>query len=134
MEAADRDGVVEQNAVVGDIDRVDGDFPALAEGVSRGGVEGGVDGKIRAVIRALIGAGKTVGETRTVVDIGREPCVAWKVGGEAGIERVALIVVDGRVGETQIAGWIGGMGAGKATDNVASLLCDLIRVSQVELA
>ena len=63
VEAADSYGVVEQNAVIGDIDCVDGDFPALTEGVSGGGVEGGVDGKIRAVIRALIGAGETVGET-----------------------------------------------------------------------
>ena len=53
---------------------------------------------------------------------------------EAGVERLALIVVDGRVVGTEVAGRVVGNTASKAADNVAALLGNLIGVSQMKLA
>ncbi len=63
VEAADGDGVVEKNAMVGYVDHVDSELPSFAERMARGGVEGGVDGEVGAVEGALVGAGEAVGET-----------------------------------------------------------------------
>ena len=55
MESADGDGVVEQDAVVGDVEDVGGELPVFADGVAGGDVEGGVDGEISAVVGAVAG-------------------------------------------------------------------------------
>src|SRR5579863_4096833 len=52
VESANGDGVVEQDAVVGDVEDAGGEGPFLAEGVAGGDIEGGVGGEICAVIRA----------------------------------------------------------------------------------
>lgn len=57
-----------------------------------------------------------------------------QVGGEAGVEGVALVVVDGGVVGAEVAGGISGIGAGEAADDVAALLGNLVRISKVELA
>ena len=57
-----------------------------------------------------------------------------QVGCEAGVEGVALVVVEGDVVGAEIAGGVSGNAAYKTADDVAALLCDLIGVGQVELA
>ena len=57
-----------------------------------------------------------------------------QVGGEAGVEGVALVVVDGGVIGAEVAGGVGGIAAGEAADDVAALLGDLVGVGEVELA
>ncbi len=69
-----------------------------------------------------------------VVHIGGEPCAQRQVGGEAGVEGVALVVIDGSVVGAEVAGGIGGMAAGEAADDVAALLGDLVRIGEMELA
>jgi hypothetical protein len=61
--------------------------------------------------------------------------VQGKIGGEAGVERFALVVVKRDVVKAaEVAGRIVGIGASKAADDGAALLGNLIRVSDVELA
>ena len=60
MEPADGDGVIQQDAMVGDIDHIYGELPSFAKRAACGCVEGGVDGQVRAVVGALIRAGKAV--------------------------------------------------------------------------
>jgi len=102
--------------------------------VAGGGVEGGVHREIRTVVRAFVGAGQTVCKARAVVNIGGEPGAERQVRREAGVQRIALIVIEGDVARASVAGGVSGDGAGKATDNVAALLCDLVGVGHVELA
>src|ERR1700678_2295943 len=135
MESADRDGVIEKYAMVGYVDDVDRKFPVFAERMAGGGVEGSVDWEIRTVVRALIGAGKAVREAGTIIHIGREPGVQRKAGCEACVECVALIVVERDIAEAAVcAHWVVRVGAGKAADDGASLLGNLIRIGYVELA
>ena len=52
VEAADGDGVVQQHAVVGDVDGIAGrEVPVFAEAVAGGDIEGGVDGQDRGRCR-----------------------------------------------------------------------------------
>ena len=51
MEAADGHRVIEQDAMIGHVDRADGDLPVLGEGVPGGNIERGVRGKIVALVR-----------------------------------------------------------------------------------
>jgi hypothetical protein len=53
VKAADGDGVVEQYAMVGDVEDVGGDFPFFSEAVTGGDIERGVDRKIGALVRTL---------------------------------------------------------------------------------
>jgi hypothetical protein len=52
VEAADGDGVIQQDAVVGDVEDGGGEAEALADGAAGRQVEGGVDGEIAALIGA----------------------------------------------------------------------------------
>ena len=104
VKAADGDRGIQQDAVVCDVDGVDGEFPAFAEGVAGGDVEGGVDGQIRALVGALRASLQPIGEAGAVVDIGGEPGVLGQVCREAGVQRLALVVIDGRVVESEVAG------------------------------
>ena len=89
-------------------------------------------GDIAPLYGPVSGAGKAVGESRAVIDIAGEPCVHWQIRGEAGVECVALIVVDGRVTGTKVARWIVGDAAGESADDVAALLGDPVGVSEIE--
>ena len=134
VEAADGDGVVLEDAVVGDVEDACGELPVFGEGVASGDVEGGVHGETVSVVGAFILPGEAVGESGAVIHVGREPGAYGQVGGEAGVQRVALVVVDGGVGEAEVAGGVGGSGAGEAANDVAALLGDLVGVGEMELA
>jgi hypothetical protein len=69
VEAPDGDGVIEQDAVVGDVDDRGEELPALANGVASGEVESSVDGEIGAIVGAFMGAGEAVGKAGAVVNI-----------------------------------------------------------------
>src|SRR5690348_10259677 len=62
VEAADGNGVVEQDSVVGDVEDVGREGQLFSEAAARGEIERGVHGKIVALIGSLAGTGKTVGE------------------------------------------------------------------------
>ena len=53
---------------------------------------------------------------------------------KAGIQRLALVVIDGRVVESEGAGWVSLDAAGKAANDIAALLGNLIGVCEMELA
>src|SRR5580692_3001366 len=133
MEPTNGDGVVEKYAVIRDIEDIGGELPVFADVMPSGYVERGVHRKIWALIRPLAGARETIGETRAVIHIGGEPCAPRQVAGETGVEGVALVVVDGRVAGSEVAGRIGGIAAGEAADDVAALLRDLVRIGEMKL-
>ena len=91
-------------------------------------------GQIGALIGALRNALESVGEAGTIVNVGRKPSVPREIGREAGVEGLALIVIDGDVIGAEVAGGVIGNGAGKAANNVAALLGDLIRIGEMKLA
>ena len=55
-------------------------------------------------------------------------------GVEADIQRVALVVIDGGVGEASVACGVADGSADEASGDIATLLRDLVRVSEVGLA
>src|SRR5579863_6295931 len=89
---------------------------------------------MRAVVGSGISTGQAVGESRTIVDIAGKPCVHGEIRREPGVERVALVVVDGMVQGTEVASRIIGVSAGESPDNVAALFGDLVGVSNVKAA
>ena len=62
VEAADSDGVVEQDAITGCIDDAGRHLPVFAESMTSGEIEGGVDGEIAAVLWPLVGTAQAVRE------------------------------------------------------------------------
>ena len=90
---------------------VHADLPVFAEAAPGRHVERGVRGKIVALVRPDARTGKPIHEARAVVHIGREPRVQRKRRVEAGIQRVALIVIDGLIREFRRgAGLVAGTG------------------------
>ena len=69
MKPADRDRVVEQHAVIGDIENVGGKLPVFAHGSTRRDVEGRMIWKIGAIVWALIRSREPIGESRSVINI-----------------------------------------------------------------
>ena len=134
MKAANGDGIVEQDPVIGGIDDAGRKLPALAEGVASGGVERGVDGQVVAVVRAHVGAAQAVVKAGAVIDVGREPRAERQDGGEAGVECIALVMVNRGVVEAQRTGGVAGERAGESADDVAALFGDLVGVGDIEVA
>jgi len=56
-----------------------------------------------------------------------------QVCAEACVERVALIVIDGRIVRAEIAGVVIGIAAGEASGDFAALFGNLVRVGEVKL-
>src|ERR1035441_3209369 len=95
VEAAEGEGVVQQDAAVGDVGGGDGGGDVFAEGLAEGEVEGGVlrevgIGVARVGGRAggIVGA---VGEAGAVVDVGGGGDVAGGRGIASEVEGVALV-------------------------------------------
>ena len=91
-------------------------------------------GQIWPVVWADIRALETVGEAAAIVDIAGEPASHGQLCGEAGVQSVALIVVDRDVVGAFGAGIVVGVAAGEAAGDAAALLSDLIGIRKVEMA
>ncbi len=79
MKAADRQGVIFEHTVIGNVHYIDRDFPVLTQLCSSRDVKGRVRGKIRALIRAsIVGVTReAIGETRSVIYVSRKPASEW---------------------------------------------------------
>ncbi len=93
VEAAEGEGVVEQDAAIGEVGCGDGGGNFFGDGLAEGEVEGGV------VWQILVGVGRgwigrAVVEAGTEVDVGGGVGVRGERGVEADVEGVALVVVE----------------------------------------
>src|SRR5271168_4513778 len=91
-------------------------------------------GKIGSVIWTFVGSRQAIRKTRAVVHVAGEPGAERQIRGESGVKCVALIVVERDVIGAEVAGRVGGDGAGKSADDVASLFGDLVGVGEMKLA
>ena len=133
VEAAKGKGVVEQDAMVGDVGCGYGGGDVFGDGLADGEIEDGVVGEVLVWIGSG-GVGVAVGEAGAVVDVGGGVGMRGERGVEADIQRVALVVVDGGVVEAGVAGGVADGSADEASGDVATLLRDLVGVSEVGLA
>ena len=85
VEAADGDGVVEQDAMIGGVEHAGREPPAFTERVARRHVESRMHRQIWALVRALAATGQAIGEAGAIVNIGLEPCVRGQICREAGV-------------------------------------------------
>lgn len=134
MEASDGDGIVLQHAMIGDVDRADGDGQFLAEAAAGRRVECGVDRQIGTVVGANVAASEAIRESRAVGDIRCKPRSRGELRGKAGVERMTLIVVHRNVIRAEAAGFVCWVAAGETADDVSALFSDLVRVCEMKLA
>src|ERR1041385_1321914 len=85
VEAAEGLAVVEIDAAVGYVHEVERGGEGLPEVFAQSEVEGGVAGKMVPGIRL---AGKSVAETRSVIDVGRGVGAPWKSYVASEVQRV----------------------------------------------
>jgi hypothetical protein len=110
VEAAEGDAVVEKDAVVAYVDRGDGGREVFGEGFADGEIDGGVGWQVGVgIARVCLIFGRdawgvaAVDEAGAVVDVGGGEGAPGEGGGEAYVEGVALVVVDGDIVETRVA-------------------------------
>src|ERR1700722_12018039 len=105
MESAESYAVVEFHAAVGDIDCVYGGGELVAEILAQSYVERCV---LRQIVSGIRLAGKGVGETGAVIDVGGSVGAPGEGQIAADIERVALVVIEGaprkigKIGQTAV--------------------------------
>ena len=90
-------------------------------------------GQIWSAVWADTCAFEPVGESASVVHVAGEPTAHGKLRGESGVQRVPLIVVHGRIVRTFRARIVSGICAGEAASDTATLLGDLVGISQMKL-
>ena len=96
MESAEGYAVVEFDAAVGYVERVDRGGEAFAEIFAQGQIECGV---LREIVAGIGLAGKCVGEAGAVVDVGGGVGAPGESDIAADVEGVALVVIErARVG------------------------------------
>src|ERR1700723_931162 len=93
VEAAEGDTIIEFDATVGDVDGAERGGEALAEILAEREIECCVLWQIVARIRL---AGKCVGESRSVINVGGSIGAPGKSHVATDVERVALVVIEWR--------------------------------------
>jgi hypothetical protein len=107
VEASEGDAVVEQDAIVAYVDRGDGGGEFVVEGFADGEIDGGVLREVGVGVTRIgwwaVGIEAAVDEAGAVVDVGGGEGAPGEGSGEADVEGVALVVIDGDVAGGDVA-------------------------------
>src|SRR6185437_11366835 len=131
VEAAEGDAVVEQHAVIREVDDVYGGGDTFSKCLAQRHAEIGVVREVRA---GEFGIGIAVGKAGAVIKVKRTVGIVRQRGIHADIQRVSLVMVERSVVESLVTLRRCDGNTDQATRNWTALLRQLIRICQMGLA